>query len=928
MRYIVGIDLGTTNSALAFVDTEQVHGHIQIFSIPQLVAAGQVDTLLTLPSFCYLVSPHMWQAGDLTLPWKAITSTFVGQFAKLQGARVPTHLIQSAKSWLCHAAVNRQDKILPIEATDLNQRLSPVEVTAHYLRHLKEAWNATFAKTDSSLELEEQEVVLTVPASFDEMARHLTVEAVRQAGYQHVTLLEEPQAALYSWIAQHEKEWKTYFQAEQTLLVCDVGGGTTDFSLIEIQEKESGLTFQRMAVGDHLLLGGDNMDVALAHYVENKLKQSHPAPLESTQWLQLQAEVRAAKEVLLSEGSPNTYTIILQGTGSSVVKGSLTTEVQKTEIEQFLTEGFFGIYSLDQALKLNKSRGLRTMGLPYEDEPSITKHLAHFLERAHYLEKNKGIDYILFNGGTLKPKIFQEAIKKSLTQWFPETALKQLETKSLDLAVARGAAYYGKVRRGLGVAIQGGLPRTYYLQIDVKDNQGKIESQALTLLTRGTEEGTLFQPEQVFSLRPNAPVSFQLLTSHVRLNDQKGELVAIDPQEMQTLPSIQTILRYGKRITAPEQPLAVSVRLSIRLTEIGTVELWLNAQDTDHRWTLEFQVRSAAGQDYQLTKTKQTQDETLAQKDVKEAQQLLESLFQLNTTLKLQKIIEQLEQKLESPKKEWSPSVLRGLADSLLKISERRKLSLEHETRWWNLIGFCLRPGMGYPLDDFRLKELWKIILSDSKVSLASEVALQQWICFRRVAAGLNKGQQIQLASALVPTILDKKTGKIEIKRKNEIYPYSEKIRLLASFERLDLTLKIVLGEALLKRLTTLDSLEEEYWSFARIGARHLVYGSSGQVIPKEKCQQWLEKILQMNPTAEKLPSLYFLIGQLARLTDQRELNISKNLIEKILTRYPQEELKQRLTTTQTLSVEEQEQIIGEYLPAGLLLELSTKAHA
>ena len=463
MRYIIGIDLGTTNCALAFVDLEQPSLPLQLFAVPQLTSSGKVDALPTLPSFCYLVSQGEWPPSALKLPWKEETATFVGQFAKIQGSRVPTRLVQSAKSWLCHVAANRRDKILPIETGDLSQRLSPVEASAKYLIHLRDAWNAAMAKGNPSLELEEQEVILTVPASFDEVARTLTVEAARQAGFLHVTLVEEPQAAFYSWISQHEHEWKNRFKVGDNVLVCDVGGGTTDFSLIEIQELGGELSFQRMAVGDHLLLGGDNIDAALAHYLEQKMKKEGVPPLESSQWLQLQAEARTAKEFLLSPEAKQdeVYPVVLQGTGSAVVKGSVAVEVTREEIESLLLNGFFGLYPLQEALKLRRSRGFRTMGLPYEDEPSITKHLAHFLEQARYLELGKGIDYILFNGGTLKPEIFKQALEQALMSWFPQTALQRLSSASLDLAVARGAAYYGKARRGFGIAIGGGLPRTY-----------------------------------------------------------------------------------------------------------------------------------------------------------------------------------------------------------------------------------------------------------------------------------------------------------------------------------------------------------------------------------------------------------------------------------------------------------------------------------
>lgn len=918
MRYIIGIDLGTTNCALAFVDTEQPALPLQLFAIPQLAAAGKIENLLTLPSFCYLAAQGEWPPGALKLPWKEEIASFVGQFAKLQGARVPTRLVQSAKSWLCNVAANRRDKILPLEAADPSQRLSPVEASAKYLMHLRDAWNATMAKGNPDWELEEQEVILTVPASFDEVARALTVEAARQAGFLHVTLVEEPQAAFYSWISQHEQAWETLFKAGATILVCDVGGGTTDFSLIEIQEQAGKLAFQRMAVGDHLLLGGDNMDGALAHYLEQKLqKEGHPA-LESHQWLQLQAEARGAKEILLAPEakSSTAYSVVLHGTGSAVVKGSLSTVVKREEIEPLLLQGFFGTYPLQEALQLRQSRGFRTMGLPYEDEPSITKHLAHFLQQARYLDK--GIDYILFNGGTLKPPIFQEAIEHNLRTWFPQKALHRLTSASLDLAVARGAAYYGKVRRGFGVVIGGGLPRTYYLKIDVKDSAGQIKSQALTLLPRSSQEGTVFQPKQLFALRPNMPVAFHLLTSHVRLEDQEGDLVDIDPMEMQALPPIQTILRFGRKQVNLESETTLPVRLGIRLTAIGTVELWLESQNSEHQWTLEFQLRSATGQEPSAQSRASSRDETFEKGHLDAAKQSIANLFE--STLKPSQIIDTLEGQIGLPRAEWGPSILRELWNALLKVAAQRKKSFEHEARWWNLAGFCLRPGFGYPLDDFRLKELWKVVLADLKNVKASDSLIQMWICFRRVAGGLNKGQQMQLASELLATVFDKKTGKIEVKRKGDLYIYSEKIRALASLERLDLPLKVKLGDALVDRLVNQVPASYDYWSLGRIGARHLLYSSAGQVIPKEVACKWVEKLLSHQASLENREAFVFLLKQLARKTEHRELNLPATLIQKIIAAYPEEHLKQWLLEEQPLSLTEQEQAFGDQLPAGLVL--------
>lgn len=925
MRYTIGIDLGTTNCALAYVDYEAAFLSIHLFAISQFTEVGKLSALPTLPSFCYLTSEGEWIKNSFKLPWKEEAPFFVGEFAKKEGARVPTRLIQSAKSWLCNISANRRDKILPIESIDSSRRLSPIEVSSLYLSHLRDAWNFKIAKNNPLLVLEEQEIILTVPASFDEVARSLTIESASQAGFLNVTLIEEPQAAFYSWISQHEKEWQTLFEVGDTVLICDIGGGTTDFSLIEIQESEGSLFFQRMAVGDHLLLGGDNIDIALAYYLEQKINsESRLTSFESTQWLQLKSEARNAKEYLLNPevNSKDAYSVVIQGSGSSVVGGSFSTSIHRAEIEKIILDGFFGHYPLKEALKLKKRSGLRTMGLPYEDDPSITKHLAHFLEQAHYLNGDKTIDFVLFNGGTLKPEIFQEAIEASLKTWFPLSSVKRLSPFNLDLAVARGAAYYGKVRRGHGVAIRGGLPRTYYLKIECVDDSKEMSFKALTLLARGSQEGHVYEPNYSFSLRANTPVVFHILTSHTRLGDQEGDLIEIDPAQMQELPIIQTVLSFGKNQVKEASDL-ILVTISIRLTEVGTIELWLVSKSTNHKWNLEFQLRNSTEQGVQelfkmgFSKSNEIFDPS----HLETPKKTLELLFSKGSSITCTKIMDLLESQIGRSRKDWGMTILRSLAGSLLQFASQRKLSLEHEAKWWNLLGFFLRPGFGFALDEFKIKELWKIILSDFKGMRSPEILIQMCICFRRISGGLSKGHQMQIAHELIPMIIQKKTGKIDLTQKGQAYSYLEKIRTLASFERLDTSLKINLGNALLDRITNQDPFDSDFWALGRIGARHLLYGSLGQVVSRDIAARWIDQLLNIKVAEENRVQMIFLLGQLARKTDQRELNVSDLIINRILEVYPDESLKQSLLEMHFLTIKEQEQIFGEQFPAGLIFD-------
>lgn len=928
MRYIVGIDLGTTNCAVAYVDTLSSHMPIQPWRITQLVAEGYSDAQPTLPSFCYLASQGEWPTGALTLPWAANEQDFfVGRFAQTQGAKVPNRLVSSAKSWLCHNAANRREKILPFEFSDKASRISPVEASARYLSHIRQAWNDSYARGNSELELEEQEVVLTVPASFDEVARTLTAEAARQAGFKHLTLLEEPQAAFYSWLAQHEATWHRLLPLGSTVLVCDVGGGTTDFSLIEVAGTVEQPTLQRMAVGDHLLLGGDNMDRTVAHFIEPQLFSEEPSLL---QWMQLIHQARLAKEALLN-GEQEQFQIILHGTGSSVVKGSQNANLQKSELQKLLIDGFFASYSWEEASNWSKAVGMRTMGLPYEDEPSITRHLARFLKQSCTVgHMPKGPDFVLFNGGTMKSTLFQQAILQALSRWFPAKSIQVLDAYNLDLAVGRGAAYYGKVRRGMGVKIGGGMPRGYYLGLNlINPDTQKAELRALTLLPRGSEEGASYEPEHTFHLQPNTPVSFQLYTSHVRLNDHAGDIIEVSPEELQLLPPIHTALRFGSRQRQSESSqTSIPVHVHAHLNAIGTLELWLKSLTTEHTWSLQFQLRNAAGQENSLAVLeKRATDELLDNSLQENANLYLKDVFTASSGAKLKSLMDGLENILERPRREWSPSVLRALWEPLLQLSATRNLSWQHEERWWNLAGFLLRPGYGYPLDDFRIKEFWRLLLAELKMTSAKsiEIQIQQWICYRRIAGGLNKGQQMQIAQILLPQIFDKK-GKIVIKGKGEAYRYSEKMRALASFELLEVATKVKIGNALVERILQSDGMPVDFWALSRIGARHLLYGSTANVVPAAMCANWLQKILSQKEsigTAEIFP----LLISLARKTDQREINLPRQTIEQILTHFENsdkaEELQKALNEESALSRQEQEFLFGEQLPVGLTLHLT-----
>lgn len=869
MRFIIGIDLGTTNCAVSFVDTDKERQTVELFPVPQLTQNEQIEERPTLPSFCVL------EPAPSVLSWSRQKECVVGDYAKEKGFLVPTRVVDSAKSWLCLSGADRRDNILPFIAENDEAKISPVAATAAYLAHIRDAWNLRKGKNDAAFEFCEQQIILTVPASFDEVARELTFEAATKAGLKNITLLEEPQSAFYSWISRHEDRLRSTLKPGQTVLVCDVGGGTTDFSWIDVTEAG----FRRMAVGRHLLLGGDNMDRAIAHVLEAKLNST----LTRGQWHQLIVESRRIKEKALQ--GEEELSVCLQGSGASVVGGSLTCTISGGEICSLLLSGFWRWEPWDQAPILKKGSGFRSFGLPYEDEPSILKHLASFL-REHNLSAP---DALLFNGGAMKPKIFQEAVATACSHWFGGKRPQVLDHHNLDLSVAKGAAYYGKARRGMGVKIAGGVSRNFYIEV----NEGG-EKKIVTLVPRDAEEEAEFDLPHTFTVIPNTPVSFRLYSSRVRLGDKLGDFVVFNEEELQPLPPLHTTIRFG---TSSEP---IPVHVVVRLTPIGTLEIWLKSQSTEHKWKLEFQIQSVSGSDV-IEEAGQHLDYDI----MEQAGLIITSSF-CDQQYDPKEILPRIEALTKERREEWSPSVLRGLWPSLFGVSDKRGLSSSFNMRWWHLAGTFLRPGFGVALDDHRMKQLWKVILSDYR-----EPHIHQWICYRRISGGLNKGQQRQIASELLKQLLDR--GKLTVKSKKDLYPYSEKIRALASFDYLDIGTKTKLGHALVQRIVSGKGVEADFWALGRIGARTPLYGSVVDVVPKEIVQKWILSLLE----SEQVPAseLPFLLKQLAEKTPCREVNLDAALIENVQSLFPS-----LVLTAEKRTSKEQERLFGERLPNGLML--------
>jgi Hsp70 protein len=612
-RYAIGIDLGTTHSAVSYFNLEEAkaRGAAQsMLPIPQLTAPGTVEARTLLPSFLYLPGGQEFPQGSLALPWNPAASSIAGEFARTHGAKVPTRLVSSAKSWLSHPGVDRRGALLPWQAPEEVQRVSPVEASTRYLRHLREAWDHTFARTkeDAANAMAAQDVIITVPASFDAAARDLTLEAARAAGLENIILLEEPQAALYAWLEAQGESFRKRVKVGEVILVVDVGGGTTDFSLITVRDRAGDVELTRVAVGDHILLGGDNMDLALAHTLNQRLT-AEGKKLDAWQFNALTYGCRMAKETLYGDPSMARAPIAIPGRGSSLIGGTLRTELTREDLERVLTDGFFPPSPVAELPRVARRTGLAQMALPYAQDPAVTKHLAAFLTRQAQALANSpdspvnvgGKSFIhptavLFNGGVFKAGPLKARVMEVLNAWLTADGgqpAQELSGADLDLSVARGAAYYGWVRQGHGLRIRGGTARAYYVGVEtampaVPGMEPPVK--ALCVAPFGMEEGTQADvPPQEFGLVTGEPTSFRFFASSVRRDDKVGVLVDdVDGNdEFEELAPIETTL---PGTPAPYGDLT-PVNLQAAVTEVGTLELRCLQKDGPGKWKLELNVR-------------------------------------------------------------------------------------------------------------------------------------------------------------------------------------------------------------------------------------------------------------------------------------------------------------------------------------------------
>ncbi|MBK7563914.1 MAG: hsp70 family protein [Propionivibrio sp.] len=928
-NYIVGIDLGTSNTVVAYAAPGKQH--VELFEVEQLVGPGQVAARPALPSVRFHPAPGEISPGDLQLPWTEADSAdqvLTGRFALDLGAQVPGRLVASAKSWLSHASVDRMAPILPWGADDDVDKVSPVDASASYLAHVRAAWLHRFPHAP----LEKQQIILTVPASFDEGARALTLEAAKQAGLNNLRLLEEPQAAFYDWLYRHQHCLADELADTKLLMVCDVGGGTTDLTLIQVAMRDGDPELTRIGVGNHLMLGGDNMDLSLAHLVESRLPASE-GKLTAARFSQLVARCRAAKELLLAPDAPESVPLTLLGGGSRLIGGARTIELKREEVRQMIVDGFLPRVAPDEPI-LQRRAAIIEFGLPYPADPAITRHVADFLKRHAHASREALADdssgqrmavpdTLLLNGGVFRSEAIAERLQDTLGDWRGDR-LRVLHNDNPDVAVARGAVAYALVRQGQGQRIGGGSARSYFL---VLEGEGE-EKRGICILPRGSEEGHEVQlPERIFSLRLGQPVRFSLVSTVADNRYQPGEIAILTGEDWILLPPIATVVQAPPGNTQRD----VRVKLISTMTEIGTLELHcVNLEEASRRWLLEFQLRGVgdAGGDGREPGDCVVSAEALPP-NFPDAIQCIESIFGSRSLAaektEMRKQVRHLRGQLEhllGKRENWDMPLLRALFDALMQRARRRRRSAEHERLWLNLTGYCLRPGLGYALDEWRVEQLCQLLPQGIEYAGESQNWSEWWTLWRRAAGGLPTAIQEKLLDELSPSLLAEAT-----KRRNRLMTaiagsQDDMLRLVASLEGLPIERKVEIGDWLLGRLRKSSVKALGWWVIGRIGARESLYGNAHQVVPPEVAGRWLEALLVLD--WKKVEPAAFAATQIARLTGDRARDLNEEMRELVQERLT--EIKacaswiEQIQTVIELDSADERRAFGESLPAGLRL--------
>lgn len=791
-------------------------------------------------------------------------------------------------------------------------KVSPIDASASYLQHIRTVWRHKFPDAP----LEQQDIVITVPASFDEAARSLTLEAAKQAGLSQVRLLEEPQAVCYDWLRRNAGNLQQALAQVHLLLICDVGGGTTDLTLIKVEQGLHEPKLTRIGVGDHLMLGGDNIDLALAHLAESRLGAADKR-LSAADFSQLIEQCRIAKERLLAEDAPEQVNVTLLGGGSKLIGSSRSAVLSREEVRHIALDGFFPLSGLHE-LPERKRSGVVEFGLPYAAEPAVSKHIAAFLKQ-HTLAAQEALgggvgvpDALLLNGGVFRSQPITQRLLALMASWREQPPLL-LENLHPELAVAFGAVSYAVARRDKKLKIGGGAARSYFLLVDTDSTD---HQQGVCILPKGSEEGDeVLLTGRQFALRLGVPVRFHL-ASTTGDNDVKPGDVAAITDDFHSLPPLAVALHSDGGEVASE----VVVQLAVTQTEVGTLKIQCVAvADPKQRWDVEFQIRKK-------NRTVGNADVALPADKLLRLEEKIQTIYGAKSKQVDPKAVKSLRADLEkivgTPRQDWETPLLRTLFGQLLDGSKYHRRSDNHERIWLSLIGFCLRPGFGYPLDDWRVEQLWKHY--PHGIQFVNEIQnwTEWWTLWRRIAGGLNAAAQEQLFNDISKYINPASARQPGIAKQLKTRSYDEIVRLAAVLERLPAAQKSQLGDWLLQRLQKSGEPDQTWWAVGRIGARVPFHGSSHNVIPAEVVTVWLQQMLGQD--WKKSPHIGFAATLIARMSGDRSRDIDDSLrvqiSDKLRFSKAPTSWVELVEQVKELDEKDEKQIFGEALPPGLKL--------
>ncbi|WP_309387766.1 hsp70 family protein [Cerasicoccus frondis] len=939
-RYTIGIDLGTSNCALAYIDTEAPTPRTQLLEAPQYESLGKWREDAVLPSFCYFLTDDEarelhgeGQAVDQIADWSR--SRVVGLWAREMASLAPERVAYSAKSWLCHRGVDRESKLLPWQSTVLpaERKLSPVDVSAAYLSYLRTVWDQQMAGKDKTARFDRQDIVITVPASFDSDAQRLTQEAAERAGFPASTrLLEEPQAAFYAWLERHPgaEELAAAFpklgERPELVLVCDIGGGTSDFSLFEVTAPEQAgalPAIRRLAVSEHILLGGDNLDLALAKTMEVRLTDG--GELSTSAWAQLLSQCRSLKERVLADPAPERekkLPVSVTEGGSSLFASARSADITQGELLDLLLDGFFPDCPAD-AKPAREQGGIREMGLPYAQDSAITRHLAGFLN-------GRRVDALLFNGGTVASSILRERLCSQAAKWQDNASPSVLANDEPHLAVARGAAHYRFCEReAAGVTISGGSGHAIYLEIEgtapkkVRGKKKKKQAAAMRtgvcILPQGAEiESPQRLVEHDIQLLVDRPVRFQAWTSPSRPDDAVGEVVDLNDDAFHRLPALSTLAQLPPTVDKPADG-KLAVHLIAELNNLGLLQVVCESVrrvgDRQRRWALEFNLREKLSEVDAPKKSAGGEDTGVSTEDLQHAQALVAGCFGVQSNSveqsKPARLLKDLEEALRLKRKEWNTALLRQLWEPLGEALTKRDLSLEHELSWLMAAGFALRPGYGHAFDQYRMQRLWFV----HELGLAHDrdkaIREQLFILWRRTAGGLDREQQLSLYRDWQEKIYE------DTKQSYEPLRMAGALELLPMEERTKLAqhCQVLISQRADKYC------DHAIWALGRLLSRTPLYGGEGAILPDELVD---EIFGQLEPLAwiGSLAGLTTTFAQAARRLDNRDHDLPSALRERILSKLRSSgasaEQIERIETFVPLEEKDRQQLFGESLPVGL----------